>query len=416
MRKHIILWVALGTIFLFSSTNVFAQAVLKFDLTATASNVSKSATTSGKGAADAVDTAVKAKEKLTFLDKIKKWYELQKARVQTIQTAVEAGEQAYGSATKVADSAKDLYESEKAKIEEEMNKATSGAGGDAARTAKEIEDLNIKLSDRKTVLLEENGAKAQAAQENYNTLKALLANETNDQARAQIEAQMSAAAQSMAEYEENRKQIEQEGDYLINDSEYKSLLNQKEVLESQFAELATQALKSLASQLASKLSAKTDEEIQQEYQQVLDDNFLKEDEDINDETTKRIMKHRREVLLQDILHAWYVGSQKLVLLPEKLEMADRLSSNILRVDLSSSATSLLIEMRIEELKNLFDYVELMLADMRLKTARNMLNQDFKLKDYSKNPAVINLDNYIFTEDDIVSDEGQKGFLDGVGPK
>ena len=54
--------------------------------------------------------------------------------------------------------------------------------------------------------------------------------------------------------------------------------------------------------------------------------------------------------------------------------------------------------------------------MKLKTALNMLNQDYRVKDYEKDPANLNLDNYVFTEDDVTSDEGEKGFLDGVKAK
>ena len=43
----------------------------------------------------------------------------------------------------------------------------------------------------------------------------------------------------------------------------------------------------------------------------------------------------------------------------------------------------------------------------------MLNQDHRLKNYDKNPAALNLDNYIFTKDDIPSDEGKESFLDSV---
>ena len=415
MRKHIIFWIALGTIFLFSSASAYAQ-VVKFDVLAPVTSIEKMMGNMNKKANDILDRITREKEKLTFLDTTKKWYEVQKARVENIQSTIEAGKQFYNDTTEMANSTVDLYESEKSKIEEEMNKAFSESGGDAIKTAQNIEGLKKQMEERKKVLLKENTAKAQDAEKNYNTLKALLESATDDQTRADIEAQMNAAAQSQAEYEENRKQIEQEKDYLLNDSEYKSLQEQKASLEKQLKEQGEQSLKSLANQVVKKLFEKTEQQVQQDYEEEIEGNFLKEDEPINAETTAPIMKYRRKVLLQDINHALSIASQKTISLHEKMETADRLSGNILRVDLSSSAISLLMEMKIEELKTLFDYVEIMLADMRLKTARNMLNQDYKLKDYSKNPAVMNLDNYLLTEEDIKSDEGKKSFLDGVKPK
>ena len=416
MRKHIIFWVALGTIFLFSPDNSFAQAVIKFDAAGTASNVSKTITTAGKAAGDTIDTAIKAKEQLTILDKVKKWYEVQKSRLEAIKTTVEAGQEAYQSAVDVGETGIDLYEDKKSEIEAEMNAAMSGSVGNAAQIRRDIQELNKRMEERKNVLTEENTAKTKAAQENYETLQTLLNNASDDETRAQIEAQMSAAAQSITEYEEIKRQLEQGGDYLLNDGEYQSLAQQKASLEQQLENMAVGELESLASMLVEKLSQKTEAQIQQEYQEVINENFLGEKEPINTETTKRIMKHRREVLLKDIIHAFDVGTKKMISLPQKKETAEKLAGNILRVDLSTSAESLLIEMKIEELKNLFDYVEILLADMRLKTARNMLNQDFKLKDYTKNPAAINLDNYVFTEEDILSDQDQSSFLDNVQPK
>lgn len=58
----------------------------------------------------------------------------------------------------------------------------------------------------------------------------------------------------------------------------------------------------------------------------------------------------------------------------------------------------------------------MLADIRLKTAQDMMMQDYRLKNYDKNPASLNLDNYVFTEDDIKTDEGRTSFLSKVRAK
>lgn len=398
-------------------------ATLKVDISNTVASVESWIAKTQKNAQDAVEAATEQVKQWTFLDKIKQKYEVIKARVELIQDQVNAvkdtvntAEDAYGAAQGIVSSATDLYESEMSEIEGNINSVTSSSAVSSAKALTEIENLKKQMEERKTVLFDENNAKAKAAQENYDMLKSLRDSADNDETRAEIESQMQTAAQSQAEYEENRKQIEQEEDFLLNDSEYKSLQEQKALLESQLLEQGAEELQSLASQLAKNLFNKDEAKKQREYMKVIEENFLKEDEPINSETTARIMKHRREVLLKDINHALYVGMQKQADLNSKKEQVEKLTGNMTGTQFESSAALLSIEARIEELKILFDYVEVMLADMRLKTARNMLNQDFKLRDYDKNPAAMNLDNYIFTEDDIKSQEGQKSFLDSVKPK
>ena len=83
------------------------------------------------------------------------------------------------------------------------------------------------------------------------------------------------------------------------------------------------------------------------------------------------------------------------------------------VDYKITAVNLLIDQRIEDINILYNYTNLMIADLRLKTSQNMFRQDYRLKTYGKDPAVLNLDNYIFTKEDVPTDEGQTSFLDSV---
>lgn len=394
-----------------------AFAALKIDVSRTASEISDIVTETANGAADTVSAVTEEIKKITFLEKVKLWWERQQARVKDIKknidTVADAGKKAYGSVEDVTDSVVDSYESEKAKIEEEMNKAHSGNG---TQTAMQLGEITKQMEERKKVLSKEYEEKTTKAGENLEQLQAMSKSATDEDTRQTLEEMMSAAASEQAEYAEKKKQIDNEGEELLNDSEYKALAEQKKSLEEQMKSMGEDWLKSSASRLVDKLSKKDKAQTQREYLEVIDQNFLKEDEVVNQETTDRIMKYRRKTLLKDIENAFYVGTKKRIDLPERQEQIEMVSSNILSVDLADTSASLLIEIRIEELKHLFDYVELLIADMRLKTARNMLNQDYKLQDYDKNPAALNLDNYIFTEEDIKSDEGEKGFLENVKPK
>ena len=83
------------------------------------------------------------------------------------------------------------------------------------------------------------------------------------------------------------------------------------------------------------------------------------------------------------------------------------------VDGKLTSANLLIEQRIEDINILYKYTNLLIADMRLKTSLNVRNQKYRLENYDKDPAVLNLDNYIFTADDVPTDAKEKSFLDGV---
>ena len=76
----------------------------------------------------------------------------------------------------------------------------------------------------------------------------------------------------------------------------------------------------------------------------------------------------------------------------------------------------MIEQRIEDIKILYNYTNLIIADMRLKTSLNIRNQKYRLLNYDKDPAKLNLDNYVFTVKDMPTDEDKTGILAGVTDK
>ena len=199
-------------------------------------------------------------------------------------------------------------------------------------------------------------------------------------------------------------------DYLNSDSEYQALIAQRDDIEAQLGDISVAAADFAATTIKSLLS-KSDAEKQEEYNKVITENFLKQDEANTAENVARIMKHRREVFKEDIAHVLYTAIKLKLQLDEDLERITTKQENMAAADYKMTAGNMLVEQRIEDIKIWYNYTNLLIADLRLKTSQNMLNQDHRLKNYDKNPAALNLDNYIFTEDDIPSDEGEKSFLD-----
>ena len=150
-----------------------------------------------------------------------------------------------------------------------------------------------------------------------------------------------------------------------------------------------------------------------EYNAMIAENFLLPDEVENDANVKRVLNHRNQVLISDIKNAFLSAAEQKNGFDEDIERLTRKKDNMAAVDGKLTSANLLIEQRIEDINILYKYTNLLIADMRLKTSLNVRNQKYRLENYDKDPAVLNLDNYIFTADDVPTDAKEKSFLDGV---
>ena len=145
----------------------------------------------------------------------------------------------------------------------------------------------------------------------------------------------------------------------------------------------------------------------------LKDNFLLVDEVEDAEPVARVKKHRMNELINAMAKAFVAAVKFKNAADSSEDNTYKIQDNIMGADQQVSTIGMAIEQKIQETKLLHDYNKLILANMKLKTALNMNNPGYKLKNYDKNPAVLNLDNYVFTEDDVASDANEKSFLDGV---
>ncbi len=286
-----------------------------------------------------------------------------------------------------------------------------------AELSVQLAEINKQIENRKTAASEELTAKAQAAQDNYAAMQ-MMYDATEDEAdKALLASEMETLNQELGEYQASLEQFKSDGGeaYLSSDSEYQALIAQRKDITQQLAAAAA-ATAAFAATAISNFLSKSDAEKQQAYNEVIGENFLQKDEPNTTENIARIMKHRQEVYKEDVAHVLYSAIALRLRLDEDLERVEKLQRNMAAVDYKMTAANLLVEQRIEDIKILYNYTNLLIADMRLDTSLNMLNQDHRLKDYDKNPAVLNLDNYVFTKDDIPSDEGKTGFLDSVTAK
>ena len=299
-------------------------------------------------------------------------------------------------------------------ITDEVDKVKETDAGTAASLTMQLTEINQQIEDRKTAVSEELSAKAQTAQDNYNMMQAMYEATEDEADKSVISSEMETLTKEMEEYNTLLEQIKDDGgeDYLNSDSEYQALIAQREDIEAQLRDIGASAADFAATAIGDFLS-KSDAEKQEEYNSVISENFLKKGEANTAQNVARIMKHRQEVFKEDVAHALYTAIKLKLQLDSDLERIRTKQENMAAADYKMTAGNMLVEQRIEDIKILYNYTNLLIADLRLKTSQNMLNQDHRLKNYDKNPAALNLDNYIFTKDDIPSDEGKESFLDSV---
>lgn len=388
-----------------------AQASLKTDISAFAGRVSSTINNTVENIKVKINTAAQKVQEWYTGSKIKSTIETVKALKEDVLTAASTVQDEYQETMdnfdEIGDSATDAYERE---MEDFQNSQT----GQAVELSQQLDDVNKQIDARKEVLLAEVNAKNEAAQENLAILQSMYETTTDEDGKAQLASQIESVQNEISQYGEYSKQIEEgKGEYLEQDSEYSKLQAKKEELAMQLAELSADVGSDALDKFGDAFTNQSDAERSEEYNKVISENFLLREEAETAESVARITQHRQEVLIKDIAHAFYAAATLKLQLDADLERVERKKDNMASVDYKITAVNLLIDQRIEDINILYNYTNLMIADLRLKTSQNMFRQDYRLKTYGKDPAVLNLDNYIFTKEDVPTDEGQTSFLDSV---
>ena len=388
-----------------------AQASLKTDISAFAGRVSSTINNTVENIKIKINTAAQKVQEWYTGSKIKSTIETVKALKEDVLTAASTVQDEYQETidnfAEIGDSATDAYERE---MEDFQNSQT----GQIVELSQQLDDVNKQIDARKEVLLAEVNAKKEAAQENLAILQSMYETTTDEDGKAQLASQIESVQNEISQYGEYSKQIEEgKGEYLEQDSEYSKLQAKKEELAMQLAELSADVGSDALDKFGDAFTNQSDAERSEEYNKVISENFLLREEAETAENVARIMQHRQEVLIKDIAHAFYAAATLKLQLDADLERVERKKDNMASVDYKITAVNLLIDQRIEDINILYNYTNLMIADLRLKTSQNMFRQDYRLKTYGKDPAVLNLDNYIFTKEDVPTDEGQTSFLDSV---
>lgn len=146
---------------------------------------------------------------------------------------------------------------------------------------------------------------------------------------------------------------------------------------------------------------KQDEETAAAINAVIQSNFLAEDEPETSENVARIKAYRNYVALRDTVDALYKAIQIKKTRYQDDDNADQLADKGGQLESATAAISMDTKLKIENMKSLVAYTELLLQDMKMRTASELAQISvYKLKDYSRDPTQFSLDDYTFSKDDL----------------
>lgn len=307
-----------------------------------------------------------------------------------------------------------------ASYEEQLSQAEDSLANTPNKLKNESKGLDVDMQDRKNALYTQAAGKKQAAEENINVLKAMLGDGADASTEQIFSSVISENEQHVQKYQSEMNDIfSGDSQILKSDASYQALSAAKETVTGKLDSLyenAKSKFGNLSLGSVTGMLQKSPADRTADYNKVIEDNFLLPEEQEDADTIARVRKNRTDALIDAMAEAFVAAVKFKNTADASEDNSYQIQDNIMGADQQVSTIGMAIEQKIQETKLLHDYNKLLLANMKLKTALNMNNQDYRLKNYDKDPAVLNLDNYVFTEEDIVSDEGQKSFLDSVQAK
>lgn len=346
-----------------------------------------------KSAAEQVQAKIIGNKAYVFYEKVKGVNGSIRDARQAAEEFVTTGRTAYETAEKDIEEITSYYESQRKNLQDSQL-------GQIAQMKEDMANIENQMNDRRQALDQEMENKTRSAQENLEIMRNMYSSAVEgnaDPGTLQIlEQQLSSAQKEYDGLQAQNQQRQSGDDFYMQDLDYRSLTERRDNISHQLEEMGSSALGGLMSLTKAQIGSllkKSPEQKLSEYKEVLELNFLKEDADINEENIKDIEKYRKEVLVNDVAHALTMAAQNKVGMTDKEEKADINAGNVTAAEFRTTSANFLIEQRIQEIKALHEFTSLLIADLRLKTSRNMINQDYHLKDYEKNPSILNLDNY-----------------------
>lgn len=379
------------------SISTTASAGIKFDISATAGKITETVSGWLETAKKQMDQSVTLQTMITYgkgaMETAKALKEMKDDTIGAVQGAVN---ETVAAANSVKDTAAGAVGDVVGDTVGDINKGVGSVTNNAK--VQEAQKL-LALKEEKTSIEAAQEEASAAAQEAYNA-KIKLADENIAKLRAEqakggdYQAQIASYEQQKSDY---KKSLDDE--LLSIKQRYQSQLIG---IEEQMSDLRTKAAEEAGKAAADKLKSLKGKEDDgaAELNETIAKNFLKEDAAESSENIVALKAYRNFIAMQDSVQAF---NSALVIKKTRYsdnESADTTADKVTMMDGATSAIGMDTKLKIENIKSLLKYNDLLLQDMKMKTATELAKiSKYKLDDYSKNVTEFNLDDYAFNKKD-----------------
>lgn len=371
-----------------------AQATIKFDAGRSVGEIAKSVTEQVR---NTVDKAQKQLEHFKTYQKMVDGAKEGMNKINEIKSQVEEAKSAINSVKNSAQSLKDAANSATGIVSEATSAVSDVAGSVNIEGAQELIRLQNDLAQMKASyeaeiqdITSDYEAEVGPYKENNQLIEEQIAQDPGQKTilQVQIEENNAKIAEIDKKYKEQLAQAAK--DFAIENDVVQEQINklkEKVNLDSLDAEGAKKALSGL---FGGDASAAMNE--------VIAKNFYKENEEDSSENNKRITDYRASVFREDSADVYF---QAVALMSEgdaSLDLVEKLQSNAQVVETTPAAVTLDISNKIQNMKVLLKFARLLVAEMKMSTAKDMISISKKLHNYGKDVTTFNLDDYEYNEE------------------
>ncbi len=369
------------------------QATIKFDAARSVGEIAKSVT---EQVSNTVDKAQKQIEHLKTYQKMVDGAKEGMNKINEIKSQVEEAKSAIDTVKSSAQNLKDTAAGATGIVSEATGAVGDVAGSVNIEGAQELIRLQNDLTQMKASyetkiqdIKSDYEAEVGPYKENNQLIEEQIAQDPAQKTilQAKIEENNAKIAEIDKKYKEQLAQAAK--DFAAENEivqEQINILKEKANLTSLDAEGAMNAISGVFSGNASAA-----------MNEVIAKNFYKENEEESAEGNKRIKNYRDSVFREDSANVY---AQAVALMSEgdaDLELVEKLQSNAQVVETTPAAVTLDISNKIQNMKVLLKFAKLLVAEMKMTTAQDMVNVSKKLHNYGKDVTAFNLDDYEYNE-------------------
>ena len=406
MRKGIFA-IAAFSVFLMSCP---AQAAIKFDVAATAGKITETVSGWLETAKKKMDESETLQTLIAYGKGAKEAMEAVKGLQEDVEGAIDETKQAVNDAKNSVTAVADEAAASVSELSDEVASTGGGVIGKVNAQTQGAQQLLVLKEEKAQIesqmeediaaAAEEINAKIKLADDNIAKLREMMVSDPDnkDNYDAQIASYQKQKSDYQNELSAKEREIRQTGQERLA-----SVNSQIETLRNETASKAVSAAKDKIGGLL-----KLDEETAAAINAVIQSNFLAEDEPETSENVARIKAYRNYMALRDTVDALYKAVQIKKTRYQDDDNADQLADKGGQLESATAAISMDTKLKIENMKSLVAYTELLLQDMKMRTASELAQISvYKLKDYSRDPTQFSLDDYTFSKDDIKQSIGQE---------